>query len=159
MLAVVTAGLFVLAGCGGGGGDSGDATSTKTAAGLSKAEYIRRGDDLCREFRKTSDPLNKQIDRTNDPAEQARLLREGADALDKTLQGFDALPKPHGDEKALTDYLELGRQNVLLVRRAADALAAGNAREASALLQTGVAATNRARGIAKGYGFKVCGSG
>ena len=159
MLAMVPLGLIVLAGCGGGGGGSGDSTSMKTSAGLSRAEYIRRGDDLCRAFRKTSAPLNKQIDQTNDPAEQARLLQEGADALDKTLQGFDELPKPNGDEKVLTDYLDLGRTNVVLVRRAADALDAGKAQEATTLLQSGVAASNRARGIAQSYGFKVCGSG
>lgn len=162
MKLIVVAGVCavaLIAGCGGGDSDEGAAPSSKTTEKrISKAEYIQRGDDLCREFRKTSDPVERQIRETSDPSEQAGLLRRVADAFDRALKGFDALPKPRGDEDVLTRYLDTARENVVLVRRAADDLDEGKADEATSLLQNAVDASNKAEGIAQGYGFKVCGS-
>jgi hypothetical protein len=149
--------VVALAGCGDDDSGGGLAPSPRTEARISKAEFARRGDELCREFSKVRDLVAEQIDATADPGEQARLLRKIAGASEEALRGFDAMPKPERDQDELARYLGTARENLVLVRRAAEALDEGKGEEAHALLQNAADASEKANRIAQGYGFKACG--
>jgi len=155
MAAALAAALAMLAGCGGGDDDKpGGQSASGGGSALSKEEFIRRADNLCREFRskslaganpQTFDELRRTIDEVLPPAQ-------------RTLKKFQRLKPPPGDERIIRSYLDAQRETLSLLRQLGDAAEAGDReaaeRYADALRESG----GRAKRIAQGYGFKVCGS-
>lgn len=149
------------AGC---GGDDSDSDGQQRATGETtterrptKAEFIERWDAICTENRKRVDAIREPGENASGE-EQARALNELADAADDATTKLQRVERPPGDNSAIDQYLELGREQIGLVRRTAEAFDRGNTARADALIETGEASGGRLRGLAQGYGFKVCGS-
>jgi len=163
--------VLLVVGCGGdddaSDSASGDAASQTTeaepttqAAKLSRAEAIERGDRLCKNFRERTAPLEQKLDETpeSDAKKLADILREEAVLARKTVESFEALAPqaPAGD--VLKDYAAKVREQLVLLERAADQIEEGDASDAQVLVDSGKEVAAELKGIAQGYGFKVCGS-
>jgi hypothetical protein len=131
---------------------------TATTEGLSRAEVIQQGDAICAEFRKRRAEIERASERTSDLDEQAELVRELSDEAVSVAAQLDKLAVPSEDEAVIDNYLTLAREQIVLVRRTAGALEAGDVDKATALAESGQETAARMRDIAQGYGFKVCSS-
>ncbi len=148
-----------LASCGGDSAsdDPSTAAESPSAKALSKAQVIERGDTACRDFRRRSDPLLEGIE--NLPlGQQADRLRRAADLSSETADTLDGLQAPPGDAATIERYVAKAREQLIVLRRAADSLGDGDTAEARALIDSSEETAAELRGLAQGYGFKVCGS-
>lgn len=166
---LAAAALIVLAaGCGGGDKKAGDTSSTSTAPAKrpvptspAKAEYVKRGDAICGEFRTRRRAVLVELNRagrSKDAAGLAKVLRQIAAYSTTASREFKALPKPKGDEATLNRYLALEQQLIRTLDRAAAAYARGDVRRGTAILDAQPTLPVQAREIATAYGFKVCGA-
>jgi len=163
MRATLLLGALALAlaasGCGGdddGGGSNG--SDRESARTVSKAEFIEQADDQCSDFREKSDALEAEYDRTSETERQAEIFRELANEAQATGEEIGQIPVPAGDEAIIERYLSAARDQVAVLRQIADALEEGDTVAVASLSQSGEASGAKVRGIAQGYGFKVCGS-
>lgn len=135
----------VVLGCGG------SESSSETAAPLTKAEYLKKGDQICEmrlaekdEIIKTTLEQLSPSERTNPSSENLEELGESAlQPIQKLTDELNELPAPVGDEaaaKKITRELKAG-----LKRAEADL---------RHLLQTDP--FSKAGQAAKAYGFKAC---
>ena len=167
-LAVLALSLLV-AGCGGGSDSSSTETQTVTVAGtqaLSKDELIQQGDAICKSAREKIDGLNAEIQEISKTASNsgddlnqlADLYREGAATTQGEADQIRQLKPPAADQEIISQMLSAVDAGVGQLNEAADAVEADNTDQMSVVgsqLKTTAAKT---KGIAQGYGFKVCGS-
>ena len=150
-VAILTVGL-VAAGCG-----SGNDNSTSTTAALTKAEFLKKGNAICK---KGNQQINKAANQTftkkkypNGPPPKSVQTKFATDTLIPNIQsqidGVNALGAPTGDEakvKAIVD----SAQSALDKAKA----------DPTILLQSSkndpFAETNK---LAKAYGLTACGGG
>jgi hypothetical protein len=166
--ALAAAALAMLAAGCGGGGEKAAKPSITTAPARSQASdpaaraaYIRRGDNICREFRTRRGTLLPQLNhaaRAKDAAALARVLRRIAAYSANAYREFAMLRKPKGDEPTLNSYLALEQQLTGTLKRAAAAYQRGDVRAGTAIIDAQPTLPDRARKIATAYGFTVCGS-
>jgi hypothetical protein len=148
-----------------GGADSGGSESSAPASGgsgeVTKAEFIKKADNACADFRKRSAQLSAKVTQAaaTDVRRVGRLLNQLADEADETLARFRSLDVPAGDEQTIDRYLAANRESIKAVRRTAEAFQSGDTEAATRLLQSGQQAGADTRRIAQDYGFKVCGAG
>jgi hypothetical protein len=148
-----------------GGADSGGSESSAPASGgsgeVTKAEFIKKADNACADFRKRSAQLSAKVTQAaaTDVRRVGRLLNQLADEADETLARFRSLDVPAGDEQTIDRYLAANRESIKAVRRTAEAFQSGDTEAATRLLQSGQQAGADTRRIAHDYGFKVCGAG
>jgi hypothetical protein len=131
---------------------------TATTERLSKADVIEQGDAICSEYRERRAEIERASERTSDLDEQADLVRELADEAERVADRLDQLAVPREDEALIDRYINIGREQIVLVQRTADALEAGDVDRATDLVQSGQETAAQLGGIAQGYGFKVCSS-
>ena len=153
LLLGVLAVVLATAGCGGDDDDSDGSAST-----VSKAEFIQRADELCRDFRRKRDDLEAEADATSDTDRQAQIFRQLADEADATGDKFERLPVPAGDKAIIDRYISASRDQIDVVRRIADALDDRDPGAVATLLGSGERSGDEVQDIAQDYGFKVCGS-
>jgi hypothetical protein len=149
-LAVLVALAAVVAGCGGGG----DSTTDSTTVVLTKTEFIKQGDAICKEATENNQSEAEDFAKENDfELEKASKdqLEEAiaevlAPSLGKQAEELEALGAPEGDEQKVEDII------------AAVEDAAGEIEDDPSLaFEEGT--LKKANQLAKAYGFKVCGEG
>ena len=155
MTTLLLAGLA--AGCGGGDGSDGSdgaSGSSGAAPGLTKAQFIERGDAICAVAAKRIDAaaakLRQSAKKTGTlPVTRVVrfLTRSSMPAYDRMIIALRNLPPPKGDEPKIDAF-------VASVAGAIDAVKANPRRYA----QRTTDPFDDANGRAKAYGFKVCGS-
>jgi hypothetical protein len=161
----------VLAGCG-GGGSSGTTTVTQTVTVLkqggpapTKAHFIDAADVLCQRARAELDPLQRQLQALPPPVTRkdryadADVMRRFADALQRPVMKIRQLRPPRGDEAIIDKWLSTAGDSAALFRDLAAAYEFGDVHQVHVLRAESAARANTAKGIAQGYGFKVCGAG
>jgi hypothetical protein len=149
------------------GGSSSHATkTTATTPAQSKAAYIAKADAICTQLRASLIELKPQTTAFSALGASSKAFAVGAplfrrvQALEQTeLNGLKALPLPAGDTSQVTAYLQHGAAAVAMTGTIADALARHDTNALKAAEQAGVVAAAATRGLAQGYGFKVCGNG
>lgn len=105
------------------------------------------------------DPLERKSLKTSDAKRQGSLVDQLVDEAERLLDSLDRLGTPTGgDAAAVKEYLKVSREQLRLARRTAEALKTGEVRRAARLTASGRETGARLRGIAQGYGFKVCGA-
>jgi len=145
-IAVLVALAALVAGCG-GGGDTTDETVT-----LTKAEFIKQGDAICKkgndQSEKEAEEFAKDNDFTLEKASKEQLEEAVSEVLvpnlERQTEELDALGAPEGDEDKVEAI-------VVALEDAADEVKddPGVVFEGSVLDKPGK--------LAKDYGFKVCG--
>jgi hypothetical protein len=156
----------VLAAMGDGCGDSDDPakipsdgrTTAAPTETMTKAEVIAEGDAACRGYRQKRKQLEQRGEGSSDPEAQAKVTRKLADAGDKVLARFEAMRPPPDGRRVIEEYLRLGKEQIVIVRRIADELDDADIATARTLLDSAQETGAKMQGLAQGYGFRVCGS-
>jgi hypothetical protein len=162
--------IVVVAGCGGGGSSSGETGSGRPprSAATEKADFIGEADAVCSEYQAKRGPIKEEIEaiegsaNPESPKNVVRLgglLKEAIVAANVELESIRELQPPPGDEPTIEKMVELAQEDNDLGGEVADALEEGETALLSELTSEVKAVANRAKGIAEGYGLKVCGQG
>jgi hypothetical protein len=170
----VLAAAAALGGCGGTGAARTASTAAPATTGSTpttpadpaKAAYIAQADAVCRDLRASLTPLQAQArtvaaegDTPQGFAVAGAVSRRVAALEQAELTRLRGLRAPAGDGVVVASYLAQGQQAVAGVGLLAAAFAKGD-ETAIAAAEANVARTAaRAKGLAQGYGLKVCGNG
>jgi hypothetical protein len=161
-LLAATAGL---AGCGGATKTQTSSTSPAASGPVpTRAQYVAQADAICQETRASLAKLQtKSLIALGDTpkafAAAAPLFRQIQAVEQAELGRLQGLRLPSGDNTEVTAYLQEGTQAVTLVARIAAAFAKGDKVALAAAEKEGNQRGAVAKGLAQGYGFKVCGHG
>jgi hypothetical protein len=152
--------LTLTAGCGGSDDDERQEGVGKSGsdASLTRGQIIMRGDAFCREYRERIKPIEASVEDSQDPQEIAEAFREVGAQAEKVAVEFKNLARRAPDPKVLDRYVRTAREQLVLIDRAADQFDAGDTEAAGVIIEAGQETGAELRGIAQGYGFKVCGS-
>jgi len=152
------------AGCGGGGGTK-TVTQVQTqsaAPPLTKDQYIAQADAICAKGRPERDCIKSEIQDaaasgSTDASRIADLENQAADYVNRLLSQLQPLPKPSGDDQVLGELYSLVNAQASDFQHLADATSSLDAAQIRSIAETTKSDEERARGVATGYGFKVCG--
>jgi hypothetical protein len=160
-----------IVGCGGAtSSDTTTVTQTVTVQkqggpAPTKAHFIESADALCQQFQTELVPLQRQLQSLPPPATRkdryadADVMRQYADTLQRPVTKIRQLRPPQGDEEIVNQWLSTAEDSIALFRDVAAAYEFGDVHQVHVLKAESAARANTAKGIAQGYGFKVCGSG
>jgi hypothetical protein len=162
--------LVIVAGCGGGGSSSAGTSSGEASDSgeLTKAAFIEEADAACSDYQAKRQPIKDEIEaieqsaNPESPKNVARLgelLMEAIVAAEVELESIRELEPPQGDEATIEKMLALAQEDNDLGGEVAVALEEGETSRLSERMSEVEAVANRAKGIAEGYGLKVCGQG
>ena len=149
-----------LAACGGGDGSGAD------AGGPARAQYIARTDKLCQASNTRTRALNVQLRRAAAGARNDReLLRRLAPILNRgygkvrdNAAAFQAANPPPDDAAAVERIRAAYDKQAQQVRKLAAAARSGDVARFKSLTVEQEEVVTRARRLARGYGFRECGS-
>jgi excinuclease UvrABC nuclease subunit len=150
---LLTAGA-VLAGCGSDDSEDGATTS------ISKDEFIERGDQFCEQFRDAADPLERKGDRAieqRDFETLANLTDQLTALAEETLEQFRSLPVPEGEEAAVSGYLDVQSQQIVVADQLGEAFGRTDVGEITALGEEVQSLSQESDELAQSIGFTVCG--
>lgn len=145
---------LIAAGCGGGGDDSsGDGTDSGSSSSLTKAEFIKQGDEICKqgdaaiEGEANEFAEENGIDTENPTeAEQEEVIEQVVGpAIKRQSEEIADLGPPEGEEEAVEEI-------VAAVGRGAEEI-----EEDPKAVVNGENPLAEASKLAKAYGFKQCG--
>jgi hypothetical protein len=154
----------VLAGCGGGSSSSSVSTEASGGGELSKSDYIAAGDAVCTETKEKAKPFKEEIAEAAEGPETPTMIVEVANLAKKAVpieeeevEELQELEPPSEDTDAIQTmlgYVEEANESTLPI---AEALAEGENAKVEEIEREEEKADLKAKGIAQGYGFKVCG--
>lgn len=150
---------LIAAGCGGGGDDSssssssGGGDSTESSSSLTKAEFIKQGDEICKEGDAAIEGEATEFAEENDintekptEAQQEEVIEQVVGpAIKRQSEEIADLGPPEGEEEAVEDI-------VAAVGRGAEEIE----EDPKAVLKGGNPLQEAAK-LAKAFGFKQCG--
>ncbi len=172
--AAVLGTAVLAAGCGGSSHPASTRTPTTTTpqsaqqpGGASdKAAYVAAADASCLQFRASLvqfDARTRAISALGDTTKafaQAAPLVGRVAALDQAeLDRLRALKLPSGNTSQVTGFFQATATAITLVTRLSAAFRRGDRATIMSLEQQGSRVAATAKGLAQGYGFKVCGNG
>ena len=150
LLAAVMALAAIAAGC----GSSSDDDSTEVTVALTKTEFIKQGDEICKQAEEDSEAEAEEFAEENDFVLEKASKEQLEEAIDQVLvpalngqvEEIKALGAPEGDEEQVEAI-------IVALEDGADEVAddPGLAFEGKPL--------KKATELAEDYGFKVCGEG
>jgi hypothetical protein len=170
--------LGLLAGCGGSSG-SGSSSGTSSAPGatktvtveaeqpLSKAAWIAAADGICtaakegdqgsdfdREYREAEEAPESAENREH----VANLLREKIDSERPGYEELRALKPPPADAEIVSKILSTAEANLAAGEQLADAIEGNELGKIETVAEQVKETSATAKGLAQGYGLKVCGA-
>jgi uncharacterized lipoprotein len=131
--------LVLLAACGGSGG-------------LSRADYVKQANAVCRDGAKQIAALEVPSDVTGLPAAAARVVAVQRTTLDR----LRAIHPPKADKSQIVKWIALVDQTVDQAEMSATSQRDGDIQRAVTANVNGAALDVRADEIARGYGLKMC---
>ena len=158
--------LLAAAGC--GGSSTSTATQTVTVGHtqeLTKAEWIAKADAICAETQEETAPLKAEANALKEAPENAstyqklaEVLKAGTASIPKETTALRALEPPSGDQGIIQKMIGTVEANATLGESMADALENSDLGRFEALNEQAKENTIKAKGLAQGYGLKVCGA-
>jgi hypothetical protein len=148
--------LLTVTGCGSSGtktvtvATSTPSAATTTTATITKTKFIARADPICRESGEKMKPLldrAKNLRGESEAKEAPAVIRHLVTIQRAFVARLRALPEPPADRAVISKMLAALDESATDGKKLGEAAATGD-----------VAAEIAAHGIAKGYGFKVCGA-
>jgi len=131
--------LALLAACGG-------------SSGLSKADYVKQADAVCRDGAKQIAALEVPSDVTGLPAAAARVVAVQRATLDR----LRAIHPPKADKAQIAKWIALVDQTLDQAEMSASSQRRGDLQRAVTANANGAALDGRADEIARGYGLRTC---
>lgn len=140
------------AGCGGSDSSASGGEVTVTTGSLSKAEFVKRADAICKEarekFTREYTAFAKKVQRTSKTAQEAASGELIEDILipnfQKDVDEISALGAPKGDEEKVAAFLNALQQQLEEIH------------ERPKILETTVTPLAKAEKLAKTYGLTGC---
>jgi hypothetical protein len=129
--------------------------------GPSREEFIVDADAICAEFRTTADERTPIFEAAVDRGDFDAAADEfdGITAeTEKVIAEIDDLEVPEGDEETIDEWLQLGRDQVVVANEVSDAIRARETEAINAGVAEGEDLSARADEIADDYGMVDCGS-
>lgn len=119
----------------------------------SKSEYLADADKICKAGDKKSDEIGKDVQADSPATEKRAALKEVGPVLNDTLSDLRGLDKPEGDGDELDKVYDAVEDGIKALDDASE-----TPEKTEALLQGSADPFEKADKLAKGYGFKECGS-
>lgn len=132
----------LLAGC---GGDDG---SSSTAAALTKSEYVKQGNAICRQGNKEIEAAVRKLFGNQQPTQQQlkQFATETAiPNIESQIEQLRALPAPSGDEETVTAIYDAAQEGVDKFKQ-----------DPLLITQDNPQAFVKANKLARDYGLTVC---
>jgi len=152
---------LALSACGGSSSSkttSGSATSTPSAgATLNHEQMIAAGDGICTRYRASVNALPKPTSSSSN-ADAAAYVHGVLNAAQRAIASFAQLKPSATDASVIQKYNASQATQFAKLRRASQALDVGDVRGFQGDLRAAAQGAGHARGLAQGFGFKVCGS-
>jgi hypothetical protein len=148
LAALVALAVVAVAGCGS------SSSSTESTASLSKAEFLKKGNAICKEGNESINGEFEEFDKENNLSETAEPPKEEQEeaveqvlipAINRQVEEVKALGTPEGDEGELAELIS------------AEEGVVEEAEENPLLLFEGTAKQKEANKLATDYGLTVCG--
>lgn len=139
----VAAAITLLAACGGG-----------SSSRLSKPEYVRRAEAICRQANKKVGAVRAPDQ--HEPTAQEKAIGELADIQRAAVADLRRLPPPEADQATLGKWLGRVDQTVDQMQAVRTALKAGDGGAVSRANAKGQGLSDQADKIARAYGLKQC---
>jgi hypothetical protein len=144
---------LLAAGCGGGGDDS-SGDGTESASSLTKAEFIKQGDEICQkgdaaieeEANEFAEENGIDTEKPTEAQQEEVITQVVGPAIKRQSEEIADLGAPEGEQEAVDDIVEA-------VGRGADEIE----EDPKAVLE-GKNPLTEAGKLAKAFGFKQCGS-
>lgn len=136
--------------------ESSAAALEATPAGPTKDQFIEQADEVCADFREaTKEASDSSPSDYDELAEQAQKI---IDESQTTLGEFRALAIPEEDQEIIRQYTSSIEESMTLFKRLKAAAENADASKIQTYTDDLAGLTQRQRGLAQGYGFKVCGA-
>lgn len=139
----VTVAIALLAACGGG-----------SSSRLSKPEYVRRAEAICRRLNKKAGAVPAPDQR--EPTSQAKAIGEIAKIQRAGVDELRRLAPPEADQATIDKWLGLVDQAIDQLQAVRAALKAGDSVTITRANDKGQALSDQADKIARGYGLDQC---
>jgi hypothetical protein len=160
--------LVIVAGCGGGGSSSAETSSgsPQESGELTKAAFIEEADALCSAYQDQTEPIRDEIEgieKSSNPESPKNVVRlgellgEAVATAEGELESIRELEPPQADASTLETMLDTAQEGNGSAAEYGEALEEGETSRFGDLGKETEAANNRAKGMAEGYGLKVCG--
>jgi hypothetical protein len=154
--------VLTIAGC--GGGDS-TTTSVRTVTGqtgkpLTREQYIAEADSICGGYHPRLHDLRDKFRAAavrRDYAAAADALQEAMSISRVEFDKLAAIRQPERDREVLGKLFDKADQAIALFESSIEPLRDENSDRFTTLADEASSAADQERGIATGYGFKVCG--
>jgi hypothetical protein len=149
LAALAALAVVAVAGCG-----SSSSSSTESTASLSKAEFLKKGNAICKEGNESINSEFEEFDKENNLSETAEPPKEAQEeaveqvlipAINRQVEEVKALGTPEGDEGELAELIS------------AEEGVVEEAEENPLLLFESTAKQKEANKLATDYGLTVCG--
>jgi hypothetical protein len=131
---------------------------------LTKAEWIAKADAICAATKEETAPLKAEANALKEAPENAstyqklaEVLKAGTASIPKETAALRALEPPSGDQEIIQKMIGTVEANATLGDSMADALENSDLERFEALNEQAKENTTKAKGLAQGYGLKVCG--
>jgi hypothetical protein len=164
------AAALAVAGCGSGSAATtttvaAPALPTATSPATSKAQFIARADAICARSKVRLKPVEQRlkglahVSESVVIAEAPAVIRQGAKLTREGIAQLQALPAPPGDAATVAKIITALNNEAADIDNLATATASGEGSAVEAAKTAGQTAKATYRGLAQGYGLKVCGAG
>jgi hypothetical protein len=144
---------------------SGGESEGESGGALTKSEFIAQADDICSRIQEETVPLENRYSQLGKSArspadlkELAGVVRELLGYAGKGIGEVQGLEEPATDTEAIDEYAAVIEKRIATGKEFASALESNNQSEANSLIKENGDIGKEAEGLAKNYGFKVCGS-
>jgi hypothetical protein len=145
---VVAVTVIAVAGCGGGGSKS--TSSSASTSHLTKAEFLKRGNAICKRGNDQINAQAKQMFKPHERPSAAKRKQFGESAISiiqGEINGVRALRAPAGDQATINKIADTAHKDLDKVKTD------------PALLTTNGDPFKDANNLANAYGLTACGSG
>lgn len=153
--AVLGTAALVIAGC----GDSSSSSDSKSAAPLTKAQFIAKANGICSDTKKAQQPFSDQADalpRGGDIKLAVPILEGGLKESRKGLARLHDLPSPAQDKAKLDQYYEAVDKLLAAQVKLTAAAKSGDRAEGRRIAGTTDALGSNEEQLADSYGIKEC---
>jgi hypothetical protein len=163
-LLIISAG-FLAAGCGGSSSSSTKTVTVQQSEPLTKAQFIAQADAICQASQEDIQPLATRYRKVAKAARRSDQFQEVADVLHQLtgrakeeLTQLRELEPPTADQEVINNLLTTVDSQVTITDIYAEAVENEDQSQISTLADQITSVSAKARGMAQGYGLKVCGN-